>query len=393
MPSIYRPKGRRKWYILYTDAQGRRHHVAGYRDRALTWYKAMHLYHQVERERAGLVSPAEKHLQRPIQEHLSDFQQSLQARENTPRHVHTTLSQVKTILEACHVASIGDISPANVMNALAEFRRAGMGIVTANHYLVSIKAFSAWLVRNERSDRDLLAHLQRLANPETDRRRIRRALSPDEFADLIEATARAGPFRGLSGQARVMLYLVAAYTGLRASELASLTPRSFNLQWDPPTVTVQAAYSKHRRQDVLPLHPDIASRLASYLPGCPEDPPGLAWPGTWSTVAAKMIRKDLAAAEVPYRDDAGQTFDFHALRHHFITHLARSGIHPKAAQSLARHSTITLTLDHYSHLVLSDMTAAVERLPILRRESKAKGEATTGGERAPARASSVPRLA
>ena len=39
---------------------------------------------------------------------------------------------------------------------------------------------------------------------------------------------------------------------------------------------------------------------------------------------------------------------FHALRHTFITNLARSGVHPKTAQSLARHSTITLTMDRYS---------------------------------------------
>ena len=37
-------------------------------------------------------------------------------------------------------------------------------------------------------------------------------------------------------------------TGLRADELASLTPASFDLKTDPPTITIAAGYSKHRRE-------------------------------------------------------------------------------------------------------------------------------------------------
>ena len=37
--------------------------------------------------------------------------------------------------------------------------------------------------------------------------------------------------------------------------------------------------------------------------------------------------------------------DFHALRHTFVSNLANS----KMAQPLARHSTITLTMDRYTH--------------------------------------------
>ncbi len=86
-----------------------------------------------------------------------------------------------------------------------------------------------------------------------------------------------------------------------------------------------------------------------------------------------MLRGDLAAARqqwideaandsdlaerkrssfLAYADESGHVIDFHALRHTFITNLARGGVHPKTAQSLARHSTITLTMDRYSHTVL-----------------------------------------
>ena len=41
-----------------------------------------------------------------------------------------------------------------------------------------------------------------------------------------------------------MLYAVAMGTGFRAAELASLAPRSFDLDADPHTASVDAAYSK-----------------------------------------------------------------------------------------------------------------------------------------------------
>src|SRR5262249_35601326 len=61
----------------------------------------------------------------------------------------------------------------------------------------------------------------------------------------------------------------------------------------------------------------------------------------------------------------GRTFDFHATRHSYITLLARSGVHPKMAQTLARRSSIDLTMNHYTHVSLWDQAAAVEARPSL----------------------------
>ncbi len=66
-----------------------------------------------------------------------------------------------------------------------------------------------------------------------------------------------------------------------------------------------------------------------------------------------------------YRDRNGRVADFHALRHTFITNLIAAGVHPRPAQTLARHSTITLTLDRYSHTLRGAETAALAALPSL----------------------------
>jgi len=79
----------------------------------------------------------------------------------------------------------------------------------------------------------------------------RQALEPDELWRLLQVT-RNGPKRfGMTGPQRAMLYRVVVETGLRAGELRSLTVSSFDL--GNCTVTVPAAYSKHRRQDTLAL--------------------------------------------------------------------------------------------------------------------------------------------
>src|SRR5205823_4405615 len=142
---------------------------------------------------------------------------------------------------------------------------------------------------------------------------------------------------------------------------------------DSPCVVVEAAYSKRRRRDSQPLPRELAPVLAAWLRDKPTRQ--VLWPGGWINHAAKMVRADLSAARVAwirtarapqerrereassvlaYHDDRGRVFDFHSLRHQYISNLASAGVHPKIAQTLARHSTITLTLDRYTHTGLVD---------------------------------------
>ena len=92
-------------------------------------------------------------------------------------------------------------------------------------------------------------------NVNTDRRHDRRALSVEGMRRLLD-TIHDGPDRSgrtwrKTGPERAMLYRLAMETGFRSSELRSLSRSSFDLDGDPPTVTVEAAYSKRGRRDTL----------------------------------------------------------------------------------------------------------------------------------------------
>jgi integrase len=56
--------------------------------------------------------------------------------------------------------------------------------------------------------------------------------------------------------------------------------------------------------------------------------------------------------------------DFHALRTTFVSWLAMTGAHPKAAQTLARHASIETTMERYTDLTLVNLKGAVDRLPL-----------------------------
>ena len=130
--------------------------------------------------------------------------------------------------------------------------------------------------------------------------RKRRCITQEEFARLLVA-AKNGPVScRLSGLDRAMLYMLAASTGLRAHELSSLCPRSFDLDGDRPTVMVDCTISKRRKFDVQELQEDLAEQFRLWLVGKPLDEP--LWPGWWFSNAACMLQRDLKAAKIDMRN-------------------------------------------------------------------------------------------
>jgi hypothetical protein len=97
--------------------------------------------------------------------------------------------------------------------------------------------------------------------------------------------------------------------------------------------------------------------------------------------ATRQKREDREASDfLRYTDHAGRKADFHSLRHSFVTNLASSGVHPKMAQTLARHSTITLTMDRYSHCLRGAEPAALAMLPDLTSPASGQAQRATGTE-------------
>jgi integrase len=236
------------------------------------------------------------------------------------------------IANRLRAARMADLNLSRVQTALASMREHGLGPGTINHHVRAVKAFSRWLKKDGRARKHLLEHLG-TSNPESDRRRVRRALTPEEVARLIRA-AECGPaVKGMTGPDRAIAYRVALGTGSRADELRSLTPASFRLDDHPPTIVCEAAYTKDHRKAEQPIPEALAALLRPCLAARPADRPlfKLRRP-------AEMLRHDLASAGIDHETAAG-VIDFHAFRAAYVSHLVAAGASVKTSQVLARHST------------------------------------------------------
>ena len=417
------------WYGQFTDADGIRQRVPLCENKAASEAMLAEMKREASMGRAGFRDPFEAHRKRPLVEHLTDFHKELAARDNAPRYVELVISRLRALLDGCGFRLIADLSASRAADWLADLRRQGkpraelpagqewftakeaaalLGIQrlsvgtavrrlrleavgkgkarrfpratietlqdrfsrgvcvqTTNDYLSSLKSFGRWLVKDRRTSEYVFQHLEG-GNAKVDRRHDRRELDAEELRRLLAAARDSNRiFRGLTGPDRFHLYATACGTGFRASGLASLTPESFDLESDMPTLTLPARHAKNRKTKVQPIPSDVAELLRGYLADKPSNQP--IWPGTWARdrKGAEMLRMDLEAAGIPYSvdgPDGPQYADFHALRHTYLTLGGRAGIDLRTLQELAGHSTPTLTA-RYSHRRLYDLTGAVEKMP------------------------------
>jgi len=328
---------------------------------------------------------------KPLAEHIDDYEQSLRDSGATPQYVQKTINRVRTLATGIGARFLTDLNAAAVSRYLAD-RRAGKAEITAkdgkkerarvlsakssNHYLAAAKGFYNWLVRERRATESPIAHLSAL-NARTDRRHVRRALEPDELGRLLEAAGAGAERFGMTGDERRWLYRLAVETGLRSGELRSLTRASFELGGSDPTVTIDAASAKNRKAATLPLRPDTAAELAAFV-GCKvPTAPVFKMPRPEDVVV--MLRADLEAAGIAYKDDTGRVADFHSLRGTFASLLLKSGVDVRTAKELMRHSTIAMTGDVYACTFRGTMTEAVGRLPRLAPKVTQRARATGTG--------------
>ncbi len=357
------------WMIAYTDHEGRRRTRKGFRDKGLTEQLAAKLENEAMLRKTGLIDVTQERLSTerrlPIEIHLQDFEERLKHKGNTERYVKLVMQRVRWTVEGANITSLADLTRSRVEQYLASIRGPdGCGNKTHNHYAQAMTAFGKWLLDEQRIINNPLQGLPRL-NVEVDVRRPRRALTPEEAATLVAAARNSTKrVQTYSGEERARIYTFSFMTGLRRSELATLTLRSFELDAVPPTLKVEAAASKHRKTDVLPLHAELVKMLKVWTVGLAADEP--IFPKLDRRKTWVMVQHDLAAAGIPYQCPEAKFADFHAARRHsFITALlsAKCGATLTEARELARHGDIRMTMRD-THIGLNDQATALAALPV-----------------------------
>jgi integrase len=413
MASIFKPKGNAKYVIIFTDENGRRRKKTGATDKTVTRRIARDLENRIALRREGVVdADTDRHSEakrKPLANHLDDFHRVLIAKGNTAKHADLFVDRARRMAALVKGASVVELDPPKsaakaerdkaakllgrllesarlsdltaeaVQEALATLKDAGRSLATCDHHRAAIRGFTRWAKKTGRTRDDALDDVSGF-NAAEDRRHDRRTLGIDDLRRLIETAERGPDYRDMTGPARALCYRLAVATGLRFSEIKSLTSEAFH----GDSVTIQAAYTKNGQTATLNLQPDVADDLRLWVAPLPSDSPVFLLPDR----GADMLKIDLEAAGIPYRDASGLVFDFHSLRCQTATLADQSGSSPREVQRLMRHSTLELT-DRYTRPRAVDLEAAANALPTLRpRPADREALAATGTDDPAPRATS-----
>lgn len=335
MGFLYKRSSRGKWYGSYTGADGKTiRRTTGTRDKT----DATRILRQWE-DAANLARHGLHNTNARIDTLLTQYMIYLNHRSDV--HREKTEQRLRRIIDACGYVWPHQLDRVQIETIVRQFAipsgKKTISLRTQSHYIAAIKSFSAWLVVAKALPADPLATLRK-PNFDRDRRLTRRFLLPKEWTWLRLTE-------------RWLLYATAIQTGLRSSELRALRPSHVH----DDHILLPAKYTKDGQQARQYIAPELAPLLRDTLPF--EMPAGYAM--------AAMLEHDLATARAMWcdagnatpedflckRNAAGHVLDFHALRHTTGAWLAIGGTNPKVIQSIMRHSTITLTLDTYGHLM------------------------------------------
>lgn len=368
---IYRRTDKGNWHATWMDHTGKQQRkstgtsVKRVAEQILASWQS-----EAAKRRSGMIDPIEERIrtqrQREIADHIDEWYRSLES-AGTVKYADRQEMRVKAVVEHAGWKTALDITPESVDAFAESLRRSKRANSTIGHYIGAARQFSRWLYRTDRLDRDPLKVIKK-PNPKADRRLRRRMLLPDEWPWLRDA----------SGDRRI-IYHTAIETGLRANELRSLKRAQIQLDREPPYVLVESGSTKNKKTARQFITPKLAMDLMSWAPHSRT----LMFELPSEYDLADVLRADLATARSNWLkrsdaddgdaesdflcpvNDAGESFDFHALRHTCGAWLAIQGVHVTAIKEIMRHSSITLTVDQYGHLLPGAEPDAIAKLGAL----------------------------
>ena len=216
-------------------------------------------------------------------------------------------------------------------------------------HVVLLMAFSR-AVRDERIVKSPLLHVPTPKYKAPDRV----PLTPKQGEQLLSA-AKVKPFHSLYA-----LYVLALDTGARQGELFALKRSDVDLKQRTISIRRSVRYApdgrlmvtetKTGRDRLVPISTRSADALRAHLKADMSREWVFAAPDGQPLRKENFIRKVfqplLKQAKLP-------PIHFHDLRHSTATRLLAEGVHPKVVQDRLGHSSITVTLDTYSHAMPS----------------------------------------
>jgi integrase len=187
--------------------------------------------------------------------------------------------------------------------------------------------------------------------------------------DRVAAPTELGPLLDALEPADRAIYATALYAGLRAGELQALHWEDIDLQtnlihvhrnWDRHHGFVAPKSRAGTRR--VPIAPTLRRELINHRLQQGTGGQGFVFPGTRNS-DKPFNPSSLNLHTKKAWTDAGLTpIGLHECRHSYAAYMIAAGINTKALSTYMGHSTITITLDRYGHLLPGNDSQAANLL-------------------------------
>jgi integrase len=382
-PGARRVKVKSKnWYMCWRDGN-RKRMIPLFSDKKASEAEMRKRVAEGERRQAGLDTGLHADMQKPISEQLAAYIASMRTENYSDYYVTEAERIINLIIEGQGIATLATFT---VDKLDAHLNAMTTAAATKKKHRSMASAFMGWVYKKHRRSDNPMASAIR---PEGQQVRKRRALKEGEVQRLLDA-ARRRPLESALvnrggrnnngavrrqfaanvrpevrerlvrlGRERALIYKTALFTGLRRGELTVLRVGHLDLDAKPnATLQLPEEFTKNGQEARLLLLPDLAAELRQWIADTGKNTGDLLFVVPSRIVG--IMKRDLKAAGIDYKDALGRFSDFHALRGTGNTLLGKAGVHPSIRQKFMRHSDIKLTTGTYDDKEQYELAPVVE---------------------------------
>jgi integrase len=268
-------------------------------------------------------------------------------------HVRIHFQELNEIL-------INRITTATIEKYISVRQTQGININTLRKILVTLGQILSYAVRHKYIDHNPLRDAERPREQGNNHEDVDKItiLNPVQINSLLEQ---------VTDQKYHNLFLTAIMTGARQGELLGL--KWSDIDWKNKQVFIQRTFNKGRfftpktkgSKRKIDLSPTVVKELKRWKLACPTNEPDLVFPNesgnpmNYSNMVNRYFHPGLKAAGLP-------VIRFHDLRHTYASMLIEQGENLKYIQTQLGHSSPTVTLNVYAHLMKPTNQEAVCRL-------------------------------
>jgi hypothetical protein len=163
MPQIFKPKGKDKFVVFYTDHTGQRRKKTLVGDRDTSERIARDLLNKVALRKDGVVNERDEkfaeHEGKLLKDHLEDYARVVRGEGATEKHVKELTAKIGLVLSLAKIRRISELSLSSAQDAISKIRQK-RATNTVNAYIQRIKSFDRWLWRDKRAREYVLDDLR-----------------------------------------------------------------------------------------------------------------------------------------------------------------------------------------------------------------------------------------